>query len=94
MRTFSPSTSVAIWAWKNYAFGFVPHEKTRQVFVLRVRFDHLQRRNCAANHFGRQRATLKAHGHVISPADASAENALPNERKRRIRQLSHWQIRL
>ena len=79
---------------ENISFGLAPYEKTRQVLVVRIRFDYFQRCHSGAKHRGRQHALLETHRHMIRPADASGGQAFLDEGERCIWQFSPWQIRL
>jgi hypothetical protein len=79
---------------ENTSFGLAPQEKTRQVLVLRVRFNDLQSSHPVVKHLGRQPALLKTHCHVIRPAHLAAGEAVLDKGKWRIWQSSPWQIRL
>ena len=66
-----------------YEFGnLAPHQEAREIFVARILFDDLKRTHRLTEHLACQPALMQAHRHMISPADPSKGNAVPDEGKR------------
>ena len=87
-RILSPSTSVAICAWKTTPLVSPLNRKLGKYLSSGYCFNDLQAGDCIAERLGVEASLLEPHCHVVRPADAPSRKTAPNEGQRRFQRLS------